>query len=168
MQEIMKPSWINLLKSEEAKEIAEKAKQSIKSYVESRKNLKELGIIRNELSFQHNYAQWIVKNLLGLETVRTGKAPRYIAVDSQGKTYRIKSRIVKSLRDNTSFDMTDIEPPFDYLIGVFFTPEFEVLGIIQVPYDAVVELCFENSNSVRFRWNKESANDKRVKWIYLA
>ncbi|GBD09490.1 hypothetical protein HRbin22_01745 [Candidatus Thermoflexus japonica] len=143
----------------------ELARSFIKCYLAAREGLTRLGILRSERTLQADYAEWLVAGLLGLELASSGTQRGWDAIDPQGKTYQIKSRIVGNLDKNTSFDITTIDRPFDYLIGVFFSPELELLGVIRVPYDVVRELGSQNRNSFRFRWNKRIANDERIEKI---
>ena len=120
-------------------------------------------LLRSERSLQGDYAEWLVAELLNLELAKNTIQKGYDAADGEGRTYQIKSRIVDSLLKNTAFDMADVNHRFDFLIGVFFSRSLEVLEIIQVPYAAVVEMCKENKSSFRFRWNKATVADPRVK-----
>jgi hypothetical protein len=65
------------------------------------------------------------------------------------------------------FDFGAIEARFDYLVGVFFDPSFEVLQMVCVPYEAVKELRSPTASTFRFRWDKNNAQDPRVRRIDL-
>jgi hypothetical protein len=142
------------------------AQHFIKTHVYSREGLKELGILRSDVSLSAGYAEWIVAELLGLRLAESTVQKGYDAVNRKGQTYQIKSRTVKNLKQNTSFDITDIHNRFDYLIGVFFSKTLDLLGIIRVPYDAVVEMCRRNKNRNSFRWNKSVWSDSRIERLY--
>ena len=139
----------------------------IRSYLEARAGLKELGILRTERSLQSDYAEWLGANRLGLTLSENPVEPGFDATDPEGKTYQIKSRIVEDLSQPTSFDFGAIEAKFDYLVGVFFDPSFEVLQMVCVPYEAVKELGSPTASTFRFRWDKNNAQDPRVMRIDL-
>lgn len=84
------------------------------------------------------------------------------AKDSQGRTYQIKSRLVRDLNQNTSFDLATIEEPLDYLVCVFLSPTPELLGVARVPYAVVREPGHQMAKSFRFRWSKRTASDPRI------
>ncbi len=138
------------------------AQALIRCYLGSRDGLKELKILRTERNLQGDYAEWIVAELLNLKIAENTVQKGYDAVDKEGHTYQIKSRIVIGLTKNTSFDMPDINHRFDFLIGVFFSHSLEVLQVIRVPYEVVAEMCNENRDNFRFRWNKTTMVDPRV------
>lgn len=138
------------------------AQALIRCYLASRDGLKELEILRTERNLQGDYAEWLVAELLNLKLSESTIQKGYDAIDKEGRTYQIKSRIVVGLTMNTSFDISDISSHFDFLIGVFFSHSLEVLQIIRVPYEAVTEMCKENRDNFRFRWNKTTMVDPRV------
>jgi hypothetical protein len=74
----------------------------IRSYMEARAGLKELGILRTERSLQSDYAEWLVANRLGLTLSENPVEPGFDATDPEGKTYQIKSRIFLSQPRSTS------------------------------------------------------------------
>jgi hypothetical protein len=155
-----------ILESEEAGNKLALARHLIAIYLQSREGLKELGILRSERTLQGDFAEWLVAEYLGLALSESTIEKAFDAVDAEGTTYQIKSRIVESLGSNTSFDFSDIEAHFDYLIGVFFDRSFNVMGMIKVPYEVVRELGNQTTRSFNFRWNRKTADDPRVKSIY--
>ncbi len=85
-----------------------------------------------------------------------------------GKTYQIKSRIVKPSNLHTSFDFKNIDVEFDYLLGLFFSHTFDLLGIIHVPYEVVRRLGNPTKTDFRFRWNTKMAKNSGIeKWFKL-
>lgn len=140
----------------------ELAQYFIKCYLAARQGLRKLGILRSERTLQSDYAEWLVAALLDLQLARSTTQKAWDAKDAQGRTYQIKSRIVRNLSQNTSFDLATIEEPFDYLVCVFFSPTLELLGVARVPYTVVRELGVQNANNFRFRWNKRTASDNRI------
>ena len=139
----------------------------IKSYIAAREGLTKLGILRSQRTLQVDYAEWLCAKLLGLKLEPNLVQKGYDAKDDLGNTYQIKSRIVKSLYKNTSFDFRDIDLKFDYLLCVFLSPAFDLLAIACVPYKVVQELGTQTTTSFRFRWNKKTAKDSRIKWVFM-
>ena len=154
------------LENEEARNKLTLARHLIAIYLQARDGLKELDILRSDRTLQGDYAEWLVAEYLGLKLSESTIEKGFDAVDAEGTTYQVKSRIVESLGSNTSFDFSDIEAHFDYLIGVFFDRSFNVMGMIKVPYDVVSELGTQTSRRFTFRWNRKTADDPRVKQIY--
>ena len=145
------------------------AKRLIHRYLSAREALKDLGVIRTERNFQGDYAEWIVSRMLDLDLSVSAVEKGIDGQDPQGKTYQIKSRRVDNLLSaRTSFDMRDPKFPFDYLVGVFFGPIFEVLGVIRVPYDVVIELGSQTGSTFRLYWNRRSSQDPRVERLFWA
>jgi hypothetical protein len=140
----------------------ELARSFVKCYLGARQGLAKLGILRSERTLQGDYAEWLVAELLELKLTSSKVQKGFDATDTQGRTYQIKSRIVRSLGQNTSFDFANIEEPFDYLVCVFFSPTFELLGIARLAYTVVYELGTQNVNGFRFRWNKRTSTDGHV------
>ena len=132
------------------------AKHLINSYVAARSG-------RN---LQGDYAEWLVAHFLEIELSDNPVEKAVDARDADGHTYQIKSRMVKPLTSPTSFDITDINAAFDYLIGVFFDTSFQVLGIIQSPYAVVKELGSQSSTTFRLRWNKKTQLDQRIERLF--
>jgi hypothetical protein len=134
----------------------------LKCYVASRAGLNELGILRTERTLQGDYAEWLCARSLNL-TLSSSTVQRGIdARDAAGNTYQIKSRIVRTLTESTSFDLASNELNFDWLLAVFFTRDFDALGVIRVPRTAVIELGTQTSSTFRFRWNRSAARHPRI------
>ena len=148
--------------SHEFDEKRDLAQYFIMCYIASRQGLTKLGILRSERNLQGDYAEWLVSESFGLQLEPNTVQKGYDATDREGHTYQIKSRIVKTLQQSTAFNFARDETRFDYLIGVFFSPSFHVLGVVRVPYQAVRELGVQNANKFRFRWNRKTASDPRI------
>ena len=122
------------LTDERAAEALAVAEHSVRAYVATRDGLRQLRILRSELSLQADYAEWLVARLLNLTLSKSGVEKDVDAVDENGKKYQIKGRIVRSISATTSFDFRRRETDaFDYLVAVFFKPSLEVLGVVRVP-----------------------------------
>jgi hypothetical protein len=107
-------------------------------------------------------AEWLVTRHLGVHLAASGVQRGFDATDGRGRTYQIKSRIVRCPRERTSFDFRDLRGPFDHLICVFFSPEFEVLRAVRVPRAVVRALARQNRGRVSFRWSGKTAGDRRI------
>lgn len=142
------------------------AKNFIKGYAAARQGLQQLGILRSERNLQGDYAEWLAKELLSLELASNSIQKGYDAKDSNGRLYQIKSRTVGTLEQNTSFDMRSIDEPFDYLVCVFLSQEFDLMAVIKVPYQVVHELGNQTKTTFRFRWNKRVMNDHRIDKVF--
>jgi hypothetical protein len=138
------------------------AQYFIRCYSASRQGLTQRGILRSERSLQGDYAEWLVAELLGLQLAPSGVQKGYDAIDVRGSKYQVKSRVVKSLLERTSFDFRSLDANFDHLACVFLSPLLDVLGILRVPYAAVCDHASTNRNSCRFRWNKATERDPRI------
>lgn len=137
----------------------------IQCYIAARQGLTQLGILRSERTLQGDYAEWLVAGMLNLQLSESTVQKGYDATDASGRTYQIKSRFVKP---STSFDFgRPVEPSdFDFLVCVFFSPDYEVVEVFLVPCEVVRELGVRNTSSFRFRWNKRTASDPRIKKVY--
>lgn len=132
---------------------------AIKNYLSSKEKLKQLNILRSDRNLAGEYAEWILSNIeypkLKLSTNSVQKG--FDAYDSNQKTYQIKSRQVRTIQSNTSFDIKDINNLFDFLICVFFDKNLVVLDILIIPSEIVLhEKKDSESKSFRFRWKKNS------------
>lgn len=137
----------------------------ITNYIKSRDALKEAGILRTDRNLQGDYAEWIVAKKLNLTLSESTIQKGYDAVDSDGKTYQVKSRMVYATDQQTSFDFTSLDHKFDYLIAVFFSKDLDVIKIIKVPYEAVLEHAIKNKTNYRFRWHKGMSGNTYIEDI---
>jgi hypothetical protein len=144
------------------------AERLIRRYVEAREALKDLGVISTERNLEGDYAEWVVSRMLDLDLSESAVEKGIDGRDPRGKTYQIKSRRVGELSSaRTSFDMRDpTRLRFDYLVAVFFSPAFEVLGVIRVPYHVVMELGSQTRSTFRFYWNRRNSKDPRVERLF--
>jgi hypothetical protein len=140
----------------------------IRRYVGAREALKDLGVIRTERNFEGDYAEWLVSRMLNLDLSASSVQKEIDGRDPQGKTYQIKSRRVGDLSSaRTSFDMRDpARLRFDYLVAVFFSLTFKVLGVIRIPHNVVMELGSQTRSTFRFYWNRRNSMDARVERLF--
>lgn len=145
----------------------ERAYELITSYLEIKKELSELGVIRTNRLISADFAEWIISKYLDLELCSNPGEKDIDATDTEGRTYQIKSRIVYSLNDTTSFDMKADKLRFDYLVGVFFSPELKVIGIIRVTRELIEELGSRTGEKdIRFRWNTNLQKHPEIEKLY--
>ena len=150
----------------EARDAFAVAGHLIACYLSSRAGLRQLGILRTERTLQGDFAEWVVQHLLDLQLSRSTVEKHIDATDLAGKTYQIKSRIVTSMSQNTSFDFRSGDLGFDFLIAVFFDRSFDVLAVLRVPQDVVAARSHHTASKVSFRWNRACADDPRIERIF--
>jgi hypothetical protein len=138
------------------------ARKFIRMYITARKGLKRLGILRSERNLQGDFAEWYVSKLLDLQLSESSVEAGFDATDRQGRRYQVKSRVVGSLWQTTSFDFSDISKPFEFLVAVFLSTDLEPWVVIRVPYGVVKELGYQTQSTFRFRWNSRVAADGRI------
>lgn len=148
-----------------AKNIDSDNKKKLESQYFFKKFLASTGIYKTEIlknkKLQRDYAKWLVQNLLDLKSVPNQKG--FDAVDAQNYTYKIKFRCVNHLLESTSFDFYRDYEKFDFLVGVLFSHDLNVLRIICTNYEIFTKLGKKNMNTFRFRWNKKNSEDTQVK-----
>lgn len=137
----------------------------IANYIKSRNALKEAGILRTDRNLQGDYAEWIVAQKLNLTLSESTIQKGFDAVDAEGRTYQIKSRMVYAADQQTSFDFQSLDHKFDYLIGVFFSKDLDVIKIIKVPYQSVLDNAVKNKTNYRFRWHKGMSANAYIEYL---
>ena len=131
------------------------AKKAFAAYRAARDELLRLGIIRSERSVAGDYGEWLAAQMLDLELSPNGVQAGFDAIDSNGKTYQIKTRTVDDLGTSTSFDMKDPGHPFDYLLGVFLSQSCDVLAVVRISASEVERRAARNRSSRRLRWTAD-------------
>lgn len=109
--------------------------------------LKRRAVIRSNNNPTGDYAEWIVKEKLGL-TLENNSAQGFDATDLQGLHYQIKGRRVTP--NNRSTQLSVIRKldgyHFDFLIGVVFDANWQVKYAAKIPYKTVVSLAAPNKH----------------------
>lgn len=102
--------------------------------------LRRRGILRSDNTPTGDYAEWIVSRALGL-TLQGNSSAGYDAISSDGIRYQIKARRLSNARTQRQLSaIRNLDnDPFDYLIIVLFSPEFDVMECWQVPIEVVRE-----------------------------
>ena len=142
----------------------ELARDLIRYYLSARRGLTELGILRSERSLQSDYADWLAVELLALQ-LNTNPVEDAGATDRTGCTYHIRSHIVEDLQQAASFDFDSLPAPFDYLVGVLFSVDLDVLAVLLIPYKVVCELGRQSDSEFRVPWNRQTAAHPQIEKI---
>lgn len=143
----------------------ELARDLIRYYLSARRGLTELGILRSERNLQSDYADWLATELLALQLNTNPIQKEVDATDRAGHTYHIKWRVVESRDQETSFDFDTLPTPFDYLVGVLFSVELDVLAVVRIPYQVVRELGRQSDREFSVPWNDQTANHPLIEKI---
>jgi hypothetical protein len=102
--------------------------------------LRRRDVLRSKNNPVGDYAEWLVATAFGWK-LQAKSAAGYDAIDSLGVKYEIKARRIT--RDNASRQLGAIRNlearAFDYVIGVLFDHDFNVLGAYRIPHDVVLE-----------------------------
>ena len=117
--------------------------------------------IHRIISDRADYSEWLASKILNIRLSDNPVEKSFDAIDEYGKKYQIKSRIVKSLDDNTSFDFQRFGK-FDYLVSVFFSQSYDLIGLLKVPISAVNDLSNKTKRRYSFRINNKTLSDERV------
>jgi hypothetical protein len=144
----------------------ERASKAFRAYRAARDELKALGVIRSERSVAGDYGEWIAAQMLDLKLADSGVQAGYDAMDSRGKTYQVKTRIIADINAATSFDMRLEFHPFDYLVGVLVSPACELLAVFRLPASEVASRAVTNRGSRRLRWTSKCWDAEWVEVLY--
>lgn len=123
-------------------------------------------VLRSKNNPVGDYCEWLVARALGLELV-SKSTPGYDAVDRSGVRYQIKGRRITS--DNKSTLLGAIRNlagnKFDYLIGVLFDEQFQVVHAAQIPHGAIGQYAKfqQRTNSFRVHLQGKLLDDPQVK-----
>lgn len=125
----------------------------LRQYSSVLRELRKSGVLRSANNPVADYAELLVSRALALDLSGKSNAG-YDAVDNAGARYEIKGRRVTP--ENPSRQLSAIrgidKRKFDYLAGVLFDVEFNVLKACLVPHRVVNENCqfSRHSNSSIF------------------
>lgn len=146
-------------------------KEKLKAYAEILDSLYKSGIVRTYNSPVGDYAEWLVSNKLGLE-LQNNSAAGFDASDvNTGLRYQIKCRWVNPKNKNKQLSVIrDYEKcPFDYLVAVIFSFDFEIEEAYLVPYE-IIKKYFSYSynkhlNGIMITLTNKLISDPQVKDI---
>jgi len=114
-------------------------------YVGVLDRLRELTIVRSANNPVSDYAELLVARALGLDLAPQSVAG-FDATASDGTRYQVKgrrptlqnpSRQLSAIRGLGTPEAAPVRPPFDYLVGVLFDPDFTVHRAAQIPVTVV-------------------------------
>ena len=104
--------------------------------------LRDRGVLRSKNTPTGDLAEWLVSNKLGLK-LAVNAAAGFDATDANGLRYQIKARRVTP--DNKSSQLGVIRNlshgDFDFLIGVIFDADWQVIRAAKIPHQAVAGLA---------------------------
>ena len=130
--------------------------------------LRERNVIRTSNNPVADYAEYLVAQKMGL-SLATSSTAGYDALNKKGIKYQIKSR--RNTIHNNSKQLGVIrnldEKKFDFLIGIIFNSNFNVIMAYQIPVDIISRYSrFSNhQNGYIFRLTGDVLNNKKVKNI---
>ena len=123
-------------------------KEKLKAYAEILDSLYKSGIVRTYNSPVGDYAEWLVSNKLGLE-LQKNSAAGFDALDKNtGLRYQIKSRWTHPKNKRKILNVIrDYEKcPFDYLVAVIFSFDFEIEEAYLIPYELIKQYFSYNKH----------------------
>ena len=110
----------------------------LRLFAETLEELRRRGLVRSSNNPVADYAEKIAAHALGLRLIgKSGSG--HDGVDASGNRYQIKGRRVTAhnVSRQLSF-MRNLEgKPFDYLVGILFDAQFNVLRACVVPFEVV-------------------------------
>lgn len=144
-------------------------KEKLKAYAEILDSLYTSGIVRTYNSPVGDYTEWLVSNKLGLE-LQNNSAAGFDALDKEnGLRYQIKGRWVnpKNQRKQLSVIRDYEKFPFDYLIAVIFSFDFEITEAYLIPYEIIKKYFSYNKhlNGILITLTNKLISDPQVKDI---
>lgn len=104
--------------------------------------LRRRGIVRSKNNPTGDYTEWLVAEKLGL-TLERKSSKGFDAADANGVRYQIKGRRITP--DNPSVQLSAIRGlgnnGFDFLIGVIFDANWNILYAAKIPHGLVTNLA---------------------------
>lgn len=105
------------------------------------------GLVRSTNNPVGDYAEYLTARAFGL-SLAGNSSIGYDAVSDDGIRYQVKSRRLTPRNSSRQLSaVRGLEPgadPFDLLVGILFSPDFEVLRAALVPLDVVRQLAVRN------------------------
>ena len=103
--------------------------QLLNDFANQSDKLFDLGIIRTD-SFTGEIGEYVASEVFKFR--KTDRVTRAVdGIDNKGKTYQVKAKVIESDKVNYGIGNLDIES-IDYLVIVYFTPNYETKRIIQI------------------------------------
>jgi len=123
----------------------------IANYVKSRDDLNKADVLRTVRNSQREYAEWLFAKKSNLTFAESKIKKRFDAIDTQGKTHQVRSRIVCTKEKINSFEFKTFDHKFKYLISISFNKE---LVLNKVSYEKLIEHSIKNKTNYRFGRHK--------------
>lgn len=116
----------------EVGDMNQKKQRLLDDFANQSDRLFDIGIIRSD-SFTGEIGEYIASEVFHFR--KTDRVTRAVdGIDSKGKRYQVKAKVIDSDKVNYGIGNLDIET-IDYLILVYFTPTYDVRRIIQIDSD---------------------------------
>ena len=125
-------------------------------------------VVRTKNNPLGDYTEWLVSKGLGLELSNNSSAG-YDGIDSDGMKIQIKGRRITP--ENKSRQLSAIrklkDKDFDFLAGVIFDQDYEIIDAVLVPHEVVGEYATfrKHVNAHILHLRGEILKDERVKCI---
>jgi hypothetical protein len=102
--------------------------------------LRQRGVLRTNNKPIGDYVEWLVATKLNLQLAGSSN-PKIDATDGNGKSYQIKSRMIKNVnRAKPLVQIRNLEAgSFDYLIMAYLNPAYEVQQCLLIPSETVIK-----------------------------
>ena len=119
----------------------------LRCFADILQELKQRGVTRTRNNPIADYAEWIISGKLGY-SLQPNSNSGYDAKDARGNRYQIKSRRLDPLNHSRQLGVIrNLEDKhFDYLIGILFSRDFEVLEAYQIPHSIISKYAKPNKH----------------------
>jgi len=130
--------------------------------------LKARKVVRTKNNPVGDYTEWLVAKTLNLE-LANNSALGYDGIDKKGVKYQIKGRRITP--ENKSRQLSAIrklkEKDFDFLVGVIFNQDYQILDAVIIPHEVVEEYASyrEHVNAHILHLQGDILEDSRVRDI---
>ena len=143
-------------------------KQLLQTHSSIIEELKSRGTLRTKNNPVGDFSEWLISTSLGLALENNSKAG-YDATDKKKIRYLIKGRRITPENKSTQLGVIrDLDKKkFDYLIGIIFNKDYEVLYAAQIPHVVVGKIANykEHQNGHIMHLKPEIFDDKRIRNI---
>ena len=120
----------------------------LRQYAAILDRLRETGVVRTQNNPVADYSEWLVSRALCL-SMAAKSTKGYDAIDSDGVRYEIKAR--RLTQENGSRRLSAIrgldEQHFDWMIGLLFDHDFNLVRAAKIPWVVVNRLSSHNEHT---------------------
>lgn len=119
----------------------------LQQFADTLDELKRRGIVRTRNNPVADYAEWLVSKILGLSLVRNSNSG-YDAINEKGERFQIKGRRLDPANNSRQLSVIrNLQAnEFDYLIGIIFNRDFEVIEAYKIPQYVIKEYASFSSH----------------------